>query len=218
MVILLLGAPWLVYALAVPALVGHVNDVAHALAPKVYQDLENRLRAYEQVSQQQFAVLILPSLEGDSLEDFSLRVVESWRLGKAGRDDGLLLVLALKERKMRIEVGYGLEGKITDLLSKRIMLQILRPALKRGDLATGLSQSLEALMQAASGKELHLPAAPEDDPRAQAEGAGAIVLLFLILMLFFGPGVFLPFLLGSGFGGGRGGRGGFGGGGASGGW
>jgi uncharacterized protein len=204
-------------ALDVPPLTQRVTDLAELL-PRAQRDaLERRLAAYEQRTTQQFAVLTLPSLEGEPVEDFSMRVVEKWKLGKAKEDNGLLLLVVPKDRKMRIEVGYGLEGKITDALSARIMRQVLRPAFRSGDFATGIDTAVTALMQAGSGETVDAlpPEAPQDDGHISP-----FMLLLLVALIFIGPRFLFPFLLGSawgggGFGGGGGGGGGFSGGGGS---
>src|SRR6185436_3359338 len=107
-------------------------DIAEMLSPTAEQQLEQKLSAYENNSQHQFALLTIDSLEGDALEDFSIRTVEAWKLGKKGKDDGLLLLVVERDRKLRIEVGYGLEGDITDAVSARVIRNVLGPALRAG--------------------------------------------------------------------------------------
>ena len=101
-------------ALEVPALKGRVNDGAGIFSSSEIQALEQKLASLEASGAVQMAVLTVKSLEGDSLEDFSIRTVDKWKLGDDGRDNGVLLLLALEERKVRLEVGYGLEGDLTD--------------------------------------------------------------------------------------------------------
>lgn len=192
-------------------------------------------------------MLTLPSLEGEPLEDFTIHVMESWKLGNKDRDDGLLLFIAVAERKIRIEVGQGLEGEVTDAVSSRIISEIMQPAFRRGDMEGGILQGLKALMAATGAPDMALPAA--QGTRAQRRDVGFpplgfIVVLIVLALMGSGRGrrggwgwAAAPMMFGGrrggfggggfgggGFGGGgggsppRGGGGGFSGGGASGGW
>ncbi|MEO6599692.1 MAG: TPM domain-containing protein, partial [Polyangiaceae bacterium] len=111
---LLLVLPGTAFALDVPPLVAHVNDTAGMLSEGERAQLEAQLTEYEHKTGRQFALLTIPTLDGDALESFSIRVVEAWKLGQKGKDSGLLLLVVQKEHKLRIEVGYGLEGTVTD--------------------------------------------------------------------------------------------------------
>jgi uncharacterized protein len=137
----------------VPALRGRVTDEAGVLAPNELRELDRRLAAYEQATGRQLAVLVVHSLEGDPLEDFSIRVVEAWKLGRKGKDDGILVLLAMDERKVRIEVGYGLEGEVTDLVSARIIHDVMRPYLVQGRPGAALLSGVEAIIAAAGAGE-----------------------------------------------------------------
>jgi uncharacterized protein len=243
---LLLLAPR-AWALDVPALTTRVNDQAGLLTDADRQRIEARLAGHEQRSGQQFAVLIIPSLEGEPVEAFSLRVVESWKLGKKGKDEGLLLLIAAKDRKMRIEVGYGLEGVITDALSSRVIRETLTPAFRSQDYAGGIDRALVRLIRAAGGDPGAEPA-PAAAPRRERRSrlpVGFIISLILFPLIVWalnrggggggrgrrrgglymggvywggGGGSFRGGGGGGGFGGFSGGGGGFGGGGASGSW
>jgi uncharacterized protein len=220
----------------VPPLKGRVNDQAELLSPAMRSQLERRLEAYEQSTGHQFAVLTVRSLEGDPLEDFSIRVVETWQLGRSKADDGLLLLIAADDRKMRIEVGYGLEGAITDLLSARIIRQVLTPAFQRDDFDTGVAQAMDLLMRAAQGEAVRVPGRGASGETLPPWLPLILLASMLLLPTFFGAsgrrrrgyGVGAGMGMGmggfghrGGFGGGggfSGGGGGFGGGGASGGW
>ncbi len=109
------------FALDVPSLTGRVVDLAHVLPPNTVESLTARLKAHEETTSNQVTVLVLPSLEGEPLESFSHRVATTWKLGQKGTDNGVLLLVAMKERKIRIEVGYGLEGALTDARSAQII-------------------------------------------------------------------------------------------------
>jgi len=233
---LMWSTPERALALDVPPLRARVNDYAQVLTPQRAQALEAKLAAYEQRSGHQLALLTIESLQGDAIEPFAMRVVEQWKLGDAKRDDGLLLIVVPKERKLRIEVGYGLEGTVPDAIAARVIREIIAPAFQRGDYAGGIDSAFDALMRAASGEappEVE-PVAPERAP--QRSPFGLLILLIFIFVMFTmtrggrrGGGMWLGPLIGAGmsqmggsrrggggFGGGGGGR--FGGGGASGGW
>ncbi|MEY4546163.1 MAG: hypothetical protein RL685_2358 [Pseudomonadota bacterium] len=244
LVVTLLVGPGLAQARTVPPLTGRVQDEAALLSPEARQRIDGMLFAYQQQTGHQLALLTVRSLEGDALEEFSLRVVEAWQLGDKQRDDGVLLLVSVAERKLRIEVGYGLEGELPDATTSRIIRDIITPAFRRGDPDAGIVAGLQAIMAATGGKDVAIPAElPRQRSRARdGEAPGGIVLLLLlglVVMMFLGRGGrggrsaawgAVPFLLGGrsggGFGGGGsrggggfgGGGGGFGGGGASGDW
>ena len=220
-------------ALEVPPLAGRVNDLAGVLPPAERSALEARLAGYERSTGHQLAVLILPSLEGEPIEDYSIRVVDAWKLGKKGKDDGVLLLVAVQDRKLRIEVGYGLEGDLPDATASRIVRELIAPAFQQGNMPLGISRGVSAIAAATGGEGQPLPPEPR---RREPHGPSPYLLLLIVLVLFLGGGRGMGgFLVGSalgggfgrgGFGGGgsrgsggfRGGGGGFGGGGASGGW
>ncbi|MEK7703529.1 MAG: TPM domain-containing protein [Myxococcota bacterium] len=151
------SAPGSARALEVPRLVGHVNDQAGVLAPADRTALESKLADYERTTGHQVALLIVPALEDDPIENFSMRVVESWKLGGAKFDDGVLMVVALAERQVRIEVGYGLEGAVPDALAAQIIRDVVVPAFGRQDFAGGIDAGMGLLMRAASGEQVHVP-------------------------------------------------------------
>lgn len=167
----LLGAR-LTFALEVPALSVRVTDRADLLTPAQARELEQRLADFEKQTGHQFAVLTIPSLDGEVLENYSLRVVEAWRLGDAKRDDGLLLLVARRERKARIEVGYGLEGVITDVLATRVIRNQLAPAFRAGDYAGGIRQVMTTLMAASKGEAVS-PTGAGDPSVSDATVGGA---------------------------------------------
>lgn len=226
---------WLVsvraFALDVPPLRGHVNDVAGVLSPAEQSALEARLAAFEQQTKHQFALLTIQSLEGDAIEDFSMRVAEAWKLGDAKQDDGLILLVVVADRKVRIEVGYGLEGDIPDALAGRVIREVIAPRFRQGQHAQGVSEAFSVLTKAAGGEGTVLPqraSRSEKGPSLPGIAIGLMVLLLLFFGRGRGGGLLLGAMLGSalGQGGSRGGGGGgyrgrgggFGGGGASGGW
>ena len=139
------------WALDVPPLTGRVVDLAHVLPADVAASLTRDLEAHEKKTSNQVAVLILPSLEGEPLESFSHRVGTTWKLGQKGTDNGVLLLLALRERKVRIEVGYGLEGTLTDLRSAHIIRQEIVPRFRSGDLPGGITAGVQAILGTIEG-------------------------------------------------------------------
>lgn len=139
------------YALEVPYLSGRINDHAGMLSATTIAELESMLEAYEDSTGNQFAVLIIPSLEGESLEEYSMRVAETWKLGKKGVDNGALLLIAKEDRKLRIEVGYGLEASLTDAATAFIINNEITPRFKNGDFDGGVRSGVMAMMQAADG-------------------------------------------------------------------
>jgi uncharacterized protein len=209
-------------ALEVPKLTSRVMDQAALLEPAERAALERHLQAYEQSTGHQFALLTVNSLDGDSIEDFGIRVAEAWKLGQKGKDDGLILLIAAQDRKLRIEVGYGLEGDIPDAIANRVIRTVLTPAFKQRQYFAGIQGAFSSLMDAAGGD----PGAPGAQPvkqrakRPQSISWLPVLALIVLMFLFFsgrGGGlgaVLLGSALGRGGGGfGGGGRGGFGGGG-----
>lgn len=220
------------HALDVPALAGRVNDLADVLTPDDESALNERLAAYEQKTGHQFALLTVRSLEGEALEPYTLRVVENWKLGQKQKDDGLLLFVAVDDRRMRIEVGYGLEGDVPDTLAGRIIRNVMAPEFRNGDYAAGINKAFDALMAAASGEAVDIPQSQSNDEQTVDNfWPLLLVVAFFIFSLAGGRRrrgglLFLPPIIGGGhhrsggWGGGGfgGGGGGFGGGGASGDW
>lgn len=222
---------WPAQALEVPPPGGYVVDQAGLLQPETRAKLESFLADLDRSDSTQIAVLTIPSLEGEDLEDYSLRVATTWGIGRKDHDNGALLLVAHQDRRLRIEVGYGLEGQLTDLLTGRIVDNTIALYFRQGNYDAGISAAVQAMADAASG----FYKADQKTDKKQQHPLG-----LLLLLLFIGPwllrllgahgshhrrgGVFFP---GGGGGGGRGGGGGgfggfggggFGGGGSSGSW
>ncbi len=189
------------HALAVPALTAHVNDTAGLLSADARARLEQRLAAFQRSSGHQLVLLTVPSLEGDAIEEFSIRVVEAWKLGQKGKDDGLLLLVARDDRKVRIDVGYGLEGEVTDAVSARVIREVISPAFRVGDYAGGIERAFSRLIKASGGSvEADVP-----EPAARERRRRGVPIGFLVLLFVMGPLAWL--LRNMGGGGGRGGGG-----------
>jgi uncharacterized protein len=163
-------------ALEVPYLSGRVNDQANLLDDGFERQLEERLRLLEEETGAQVAVLTIPSLDGDPLEDFSIRVVETWKLGRTDADDGVLILVARDERRMRIEVGYGLEGVLTDAQSGRIIDHLMAPRFREGDFNGGVGAAVEAVSSAIRGEPVQLP-----EKKAQSSGFNPGSFIFLLI-------------------------------------
>ncbi|MCX7030717.1 MAG: TPM domain-containing protein [Spirochaetes bacterium] len=139
-------------ALDVPALTGRVNDYADMISASAEQSITQKLEGLEASDSTQVVVLTIPSLEGEDIEGFSIRVAEAWKIGTAEHDNGAILLVAQDDRAVRIEVGYGLEGKLTDLLSGRIIREIILPNFKAGRFNEGFLQAVDAIIAAVKGE------------------------------------------------------------------
>lgn len=149
---LILLLPCMASAVEVPKLQGRVNDYAGLISAQAVQEADRRLAELERSDSTQVVVLTVPSLEGESIEGFSIRVAESWRIGQKGLDNGAILIIAKQERKIRIEVGRGLEGKLTDLQSGRIIRDEIAPRLRQGDLDGGVIAGIAAISATVKGE------------------------------------------------------------------
>jgi uncharacterized protein len=178
---------WAFYAfgLDVPALKGRVNDYGNILSSSTEGQLEAVLGELERTDSTQIVVLTIPSLEGDSLEDFSIRVADQWKIGQKNKDNGAILLISKNDRKLRIEVGYGLEGSLTDLISGRIIRDIIVPYFKRGDFDAGISNGVQAMIQAVRGEFKADAKAVRVSPRSSSSPNffAILVIIFLVNMI-----------------------------------
>ena len=142
---------------AVPELSAPVTDVTGTLTPDQVAALDAKLRAFEQQKGSQVAVLVVPTTQPEAIEQYSLRVVEAWRLGRSKVDDGALLIVALNDRKLRIEVGYGLEGALPDAIANRIIDEDIVPLFRRGDYYGGISTGVDRMLRVIEGEPLPEP-------------------------------------------------------------
>ena len=215
-------------AQAVPALTGRVVDAADVLSPRTEDALTLRLADWEAESSDQIVVLTVPDLQGRTIEGYGVAVGRAWGLGEAELDNGAVLILAPNDRQVRIEVGYGLEGTLTDAASSVIIQTRMVPALRAGDYdaavtegVIGMIETLRAAPEEAAARRRRAP----DRPMAQGEGGVPWPLIFLIAFLALSfwprrrwrgrvaydsdprmPGA-LPWIIGPSLGGGLGGRG-----------
>ncbi len=141
----------------VPPLQARLTDLTGTLTAEQQAGLEQSLRAYEAKKGTQIAVLIVPSTKPEEIEQYALRVVEQWKLGRKKVDDGALLLIAKADRTLRIEVGYGLEGVLNDATAKRIVSEVITPPLKQGDYFGGVSAGVDQMIRVIDGEPLPEP-------------------------------------------------------------
>jgi uncharacterized protein len=236
--LLALAQSLLSHALDVPALRGRVNDYAGLLPSARAQALEQRLAQFENETGHQIAVLTIPSLEDEDIEGFGIRVAENWKIGKKKFDNGAILMVAHKDKRLRIEVGYGLEGVLPDAIASRIINEVIVPRFQSGDFPGGIEAGVDAMIKITRGEALPEAQRRKPAPSSLRRFPAALVLPLLLLGFWLVSaltpqrrrsawsgrrgtgGVFPGGFSGGGFGGGgfSGGGGGFGGGGASGRW
>src|SRR6185369_8890070 len=142
---------------AVPPLKARVTDLTGTLSAQQQATLEQTLAAFEQRKGSQIAVLLVPTTQPESVEEYAVRVEEKWKLGRKGVDDGALLLIAKNDRKLRIEVGYGLEGVLNDATAKRIIADEITPRFKQGDFNGGITAGVERMMKVIDGEPLPPP-------------------------------------------------------------
>jgi len=230
------------FGFTVPKLNSYVNDYAGIMSSGTVNELNTVLKDYQDRTKNQFFILTVPSIEdAGSIEDYSLAVAEKWKPGFKGSDNGIMLVFAIQERRMRIEVGYGLEGKVPDAIASRIIRNEITPRFKQGMFDDGIKAGVVSVINELGGYDASsIPV--QEAPKSKAAGRmhSFLALIFIALFIFFriiflplsmlggrrrgGGGMFFGGFGGGGFGGGDGGGfsggggGGFGGGGASGSW
>ena len=173
--------------LPLPALQTRVTDLTATLDATQRGRLEARLAAIDRAGRAQVAVLLLPSTEPETIEQFGIRLAEAWKIGRKGADDGLIIIVAKNDHRMRIEVGYGLEGRIPDAIASRIVNERMAPAFRQGDFFGGLDAAIVAVDQALGGTAEAAP--PAADPVAATAGAMRGDWIEWLFMLAMGAGV-----------------------------
>ena len=184
--LMLLGHSRIGLTLEVPNLQARVTDLAGVLTPDQIRSLEAKLQELESTDSTQVAVLIIPTLEDESLEDYSHRVASAWRLGQTGRDNGALVLLAMKERKIRIEVGYGLEPTLTDARSRRVIQNDIVPHFKQGDFYSGIDAGVTGIIQVVRGNYQATPARSGSNRSSGRRSFDWIIFLFVPLLWVLG--------------------------------
>jgi uncharacterized protein len=197
--VLLLAIGLAAAQVAVPKLAARVTDLTGTLSQQQRIALEERLAAFEARKGAQIAVLLVPTTQPEQIEQFSIRVAEQWKVGRKGVDDGAILVIAMKDRAMRIEVGYGLEGVLPDAVAKRIVEDYIIPRFKTGDYFGGIDAGVSKMIAVVDGEPL--------PPPRERPGAGRSndspdfpELLFLGFMLIFVVGGVIRSIFGRFFG------------------
>jgi uncharacterized protein len=191
--VLLLGFSFSTFAdVAVPQLTGRVIDQTGTLSSGDIAALSQKLRDFETRKGSQIAVLIVPTTQPESIEQFSIRVADAWKIGRKKVDDGAILVVAKNDRHLRIEVGYGLEGALTDVTSRRIIDEIITPKFRSGDFAGGISDGVDRMIRVVDGEPLPVPT-----PTVNFGNLDDIAPLFIVtLFASIGVGGFFRAMLG----------------------
>lgn len=165
---------------ALPVLSDRVVDLSATLSPAEQADLVGRLAALERERGAQVAILLLPTTQPESIEQFGIRLAEHWKIGRRGVDDGVIVIVAKDDRRMRIEVGYGLEGTIPDAIARRIIDEEMAPRFRQGDFAGGLRSTVDRLARLIGGEALPPPAAAKP---AAASSFDSDTLLFIAIFV-----------------------------------
>ncbi|MBR0741863.1 YgcG family protein [Bradyrhizobium liaoningense] len=177
---------------AVPQLTGRVVDQTGTLSSAEVAALSQKLRDFENRKGSQIAVLIVPTTQPETIEQFSIRVAEAWKIGRKKVDDGAILVVAKNDRHLRIEVGYGLEGALTDVTSRRIIDEIITPKFRTGDFSGGISDGVDRMIRVIDGEPLPVPS-----PTVSFGSLDDLAPLFIVtLFVSIGVGGFFRAILG----------------------
>jgi len=180
----------------VPKLTARVTDLTGTLTAEQQSALEEKLAAFQARKGSQIAVLVVPTTEPEAIEQFSIRVTDQWKLGRGKIDDGALLLVAKNDREMRIEVGKGLEGALTDLITNRIISDTITPLFRQGDFYGGINAGLDQMIRVIDGEPLP---PPDRSWQGRAERGVSHLIPFLFVAVFFGSAV-LRSLFGRGLG------------------
>ncbi len=183
-VALLLAACLATADVAIPPLKSRITDLTGTLSPTEAAQMEQKLAAFEAKKGSQIAVLILPTTQPETIEQYSIRVAEEWKLGRKGVDDGALLVVAKQDRTVRIEVGYGLEGVLPDAIAKRIVEETIVPKFRQENFAGGINAGIEQIIGVIQGEPMPPPKAGHGGaPAGTGDVLGNLIFIFIILMI-----------------------------------
>lgn len=177
----LLGPAWA--DVAIPPLAARVTDLTGTLTAQQKGELESRLAAFEAKRGSQIAVLMLLTTKPEEIEQFSIRLAEAWKVGRKGVDDGVIVIVAKDDRRVRIEVGYGLEGAIPDAVAKRVIEERITPRFREGDFYGGVRDGVDQLVRLAEGEKLPAPAARASsrDPVSSLFDYAVPALVFIVV-------------------------------------
>ncbi|HKJ47052.1 MAG TPA: TPM domain-containing protein [Balneolales bacterium] len=159
---------------------GFVNDYAHILNQGQIQQLDRKLSTYRDTTSNEVAIMTVPSLQGYAIDQFSLKVLDKWGIGQHNKRNGVLIFVAPKEKKMRIEVGYGLEGALPDIIAGHIVNNVMKPYFKKGEYYQGLNQAVNAIMMQVAGEYK-----PEMAKKKDKGGHSAFPILFIIAVIIY---------------------------------
>ena len=176
----LISATAPLYALDVPPLHGRINDNAGMLSPASAQSLERKLAAFEQETSNQVVLLTIPSLQDETIEGYSIKVGEQWKIGQKDKGNGVILLLAKKERKIRIEVGTGLQGVLPDITAGQIIRGTMAPYLKSGNFDAGISAGIDAIISATKGEFKASAADKKVAKKKNKSGYGTFIVLLIV--------------------------------------
>ena len=169
-------------ALDVPSLKGRINDYAGMLSPATAQTLERKLAAFERETTTQVVVLTIASLQDETIEGYAIKVAEAWKIGQKDKGNGVILLMAQKERKVRIEVGTGLQGVLPDITAGQIIRNVMFPHLRAGNFDAGITAGLDAVIAATKG-EFKATAADKKVAKKKKSGYGLFIVLLLVGIL-----------------------------------
>ena len=170
----------------IPAYSSRVVDTVGLLQPDERARLEAKLKAFEERKGSQVAVLLVATTQPEEIEQYSIRVADAWKTGRAKVDDGAILIIARDDRKMRVEVGRGLEGALTDLVSSRIIQETLRPAFKAGEFGAGIEAGVDRMLGVIDGEPLPPPDPRWSDGKRGDDLAGGSLVFTIVLALIGG--------------------------------
>ncbi len=185
----------------IPVLQSQVTDLTGTLTPSQITGLEQKLADFETQKGSQIAILIVSTTQPEAIEQYSLRVVEKWQLGRKKVDDGILLLVAKDDRRLRFEVGYGLEGAVNDVTAKRIISEIITPYFRQGQFYEGINAGIDRLMKVVSGEDLPPPVIKSSEVSIANDSSGVEGALLIAFMGSLFLGGILQKILGKTFGG-----------------
>ena len=175
--------------LPIPALTARVTDLTQTLSAAETQGLEAKLANWETRTGNQLAVLLVPTTQPEPIEAYSLRVAEKWKIGRKGQDNGALFLIAKNDRKMRIEVGYGLEGVLPDVIANRIIRENVAPAFREGKFATGINEGVDRIIATVGGDKSSVSSSPSpvNDIARKVRSTGIDFETILVILFFVIP-------------------------------
>jgi uncharacterized protein len=180
---LTLTAAWAQTTITFPALTGRVSDTANILSADAIQRIAAKLAAHEAKTSDQIVVATVPTLQGLEIEDYANRLYRHWKLGNKDKNNGALLLVAPRDKKLRIEVGYGLEGALTDALSKSIIATIIAPKFRAGDFSGGVEAGVDGMLALAARDADEWQRIAKPQPAQDAWASSVVFVVFLIIFI-----------------------------------